>query len=255
MPASPDSLRRGPSPWATGAVAGAAVGLGVLELGRRTQDDRRLTGPFDVRVEWAYADGADKLGHVFSTGIQAEAYAAAYRLAGHSEAGAAAWGPATSFAWMLHYEVLDGLGRRESFDPTDVAANAVGAGLVAARAHMPALDAARLKLSYWPSGGTCDATCDYAGQTMWLAVAPGALAPEAPWPAWLGVAVGYGVREGSVAEGGFAENHVTLALDLEPAGLPLGGAVWDAVLPFLRRVHLPAPGVRLTPRPRFVLAY
>ncbi len=237
-------------------MASGAVALGVLETARRTQDDRRLTGPFDISAEWAYADGADKLGHMISSGVQAEAYAAAYQLAGHSETSAATWGAATSFAWMLYYEALDGYGRRETFDPTDLAANAVGAGLVAARAHVPALDAARLKISYWPSGDSCDATCDYGGQTAWLAVTPRALAPEAEWlPLWLNVAVGYGVREGSVSRGGFDENHVTLALDFEPAGLPLAGPVWEAVLPFLRRVHLPAPGVRLTPRPRFVLAY
>ena len=253
---APDTLARAASPWGTAAVAGAAVALGALELRRRTQDDRRLVGPFAMEVEWAYADGADKLGHAFSTGIQADGYAAAYRLAGHSREGAAAWGAATSFAFMLHYEILDGFGRREVFDPSDIAANAVGAGMVVARAHIPELEAVRLKLSYWPSGATCDATCDYAGQTAWLAVAPRAFAPEAEWlPPWLGVAVGYGVREGSVGAGGFEENHVTLALDLEPGGLGLSGPVWEAVLPFLRRVHLPSPGVRLTPRPRFVLAY
>lgn len=235
---------------------GSAVVLGALETRRRTQDDRRLTGPFDVHVEWAYADGADKLGHLWATGIQAEAYAAAYRLAGHSPESAATWGAATSFAWMLHYEVLDGFGRREVFDPTDVAANAVGAGLVAARAYVPELEATRLKLSYWPSGDSCDATCDYGGQTAWLAVAPRTLAPETDWwPAWLGVAVGYGVRDGSVSLGGFEEHHVTLALDLEPDGLGLHGPIWEAVLPFARRVHLPSPGIRLSPRPTFVLAY
>ncbi|MEM1057515.1 MAG: DUF2279 domain-containing protein [Bacteroidota bacterium] len=253
-----DSLVRmgGASTWGTAAIAGSAVVLGALETRRRTQDDRRLVGPFDVEVEWAYADGADKLGHIVSTGIQAEAYAAAYQLAGHSREDAALWGAATSFAWMLHYEVLDGFGRREVFDPSDLAANAVGAGLVAARVRIPELEAVRMKISYWPSGDTCDATCDYAGQTAWLTVAPRLLAPEADWlPPWLGVAVGYGVREGSVGRGGFEENHVTLALDLEPGGLGLSGPVWGTVLPFLRRVHFPSPGVRLTPRPRLVLAY
>lgn len=259
--AQPDSIAvpadsASASPLGTSLVVGGAVALGALETRRRTQDARRLVGPFDVRAEWDYSDGADKLGHVWSTGIQAEGYAAAYRLAGHSRESAAVWGAATSFVWMLHYEVLDGFGRREVFDPTDVAANAVGAGMVAARAHVPELEAVRLKVSYWPSGDTCDATCDYGGQTAWLTVAPRLLVPEAEWwPEWLGVAVGYGVREGSVARGGFDENHVTLALDLEPGGLGLRGPVWDTVLPFARRVHLPSPGLRLTPRPRLVLAY
>ena len=98
--------------WGTAAIGGTAVALGALETRRRSQDDRRLVGPFDVEVEWAYASGADKLGHIISTGAQAEGYATAYRLAGHSREAAATWGAATAFAWMLHYEVLDGLGRR-----------------------------------------------------------------------------------------------------------------------------------------------
>ena len=250
----PDSAGRGPSALRTGVVAAGGVALGALELTRRTQDDRRLVGPFDVRPEWAYADGADKLGHAYSTAVQAEAWAAGYRWAGHSRASAADWGAATAFAFMLHYEVLDGFGRRETFDPTDVAANAVGAGLVMARARVPALEAARLKLSYVPSGDPCDASCDYEGQTMWLAVTPGRLGADA-LPEWLGLAVGYGVRDGSVREGGFDEHHVTLALDLDLDGLGLSGPVWDVVAPVLRRVHLPSPGVRLTPRPQVVLAF
>ena len=256
----PDTVAAAPasevSAVRTGLLAGGATLLGAMELTRRTQDERRLVGPFDVEVEWAYARGADKLGHIYSTGVQAEAWAAGYRWAGHSPTASADLGAITAFAFMLHYEVLDGYGRREVFDPSDVVSNAVGAGLVALRPRVPALEAARLKLSYVPSGDPCDASCDYEGQTMWLAVTPRRVAPEAAWlPPWLAVAVGYGVREGSAAAGGFDEQHVTLALDLDPDGLPLSGRVWEAVRPVLRRVHLPSPGVRLTPRPSFVLAF
>jgi hypothetical protein len=80
-------------------------------------------------------------------------------------------------------------------------------------------------------------------------VNPHALAPEAArrvLPAWLNLAVGYGVREGDV-RAGFAERVVYVGLDLEPAGLPIRGRVWDALVPWLRLVHLPAPALRLSP--------
>jgi hypothetical protein len=117
---------------------------------------------------------------------------------------------------------------------------------VAARAYVPALDAVRLKWSYWPSGAACDATCDYEGQTTWLAVNPHALAPEAAkraLPPWLSLAVGYGARGGAV-QTGFERSVVYVGLDFEPAGLPLSGPVWDRLVPFLRLVHCPAPAHR-----------
>lgn len=233
----------------TAFVAAAGVGVSGYEWVRRRHIDPRPTAPFEVRYDWTYSRWADKLGHAYSTGVQTEAWAAAYRWAGHGDNAAAGLGAVTAFGYMTVYEALDGFDRGTGFDPADIAANAVGAGLVVARAHVPALDAVRLKLSYWPSGGTCDASCDYAGQTMWLTVNPHALAPESikdVLPAWLNLAVGYGAREGDV-NAGFAESVVYVGFDFEPAGLPLSGPVWETVMPWLRHVHVPAPALRLAP--------
>ncbi|MDX1420958.1 MAG: DUF2279 domain-containing protein [Rubricoccaceae bacterium] len=243
--------RPAPSPRAsrTAAVLGAGAGTGVYEWVRRRHLTPRAVDPFAVTYDWGYARWADKLGHAFSTGVQAQLWAAGYRWAGHEGRSAAALGAATAFAGMLYYEVLDGFDRGVGFSPPDLAANAVGAGLVAARAHVPALDAVHLKWAYWPSGDDCDATCDYEGQTTWLAVNPHRLAPEAarPFlPPWLNVAAGYGAREGDVRTG-YAEHVVYLGLDLEPAGLPIQGPVWDALVPILRHVRVPAPALRLGP--------
>jgi hypothetical protein len=216
---------------------------------RRRYLDPRDAGPFVVEYDWAYARGADKAGHAFSTGVQAEAWAAACRWAGHDERTAAVLGAAAGFTGMFYYEVLDGFDRGVGFSPPDLAANGVGAGLVAARAYWPTLDAVRLKWSYWPSGDDCDASCDYEGQTTWLALNPRRLAPDAAkryLPPWLNVAVGYGAREGDVRTG-FDESVIYVGLDLEPGGLPFRGKVWDALVPVLRHVHFPAPALRLSP--------
>src|SRR5690606_37596235 len=175
-------------------------------------------------------------------------WAGAYRWAGHEPRTAALLGGATAFAGMLYYEVLDGFDRGVGFSPPNLGANAVGAGFVVAQAYVPALDAVQLKWSYWPSGGPCDATCDYAGQTTWLAVNLHALAPEAArrtLPPWLNLALGYGVRDGDVRRG-FERRVVYVGLDLEPAGLPFRGKVWEAIVPWIRLIHLPGPAVRLS---------
>ncbi len=247
-------LRRAPafSTGRTAAVLGAGVALAVGETFRRTQDDRRLTGPFTVEADWGYARWADKLGHVYTSGFFTRQFRAAYRWAGMSERDARLAGGASGFGALLYYEMLDGFGRNESFSPPDMAANAVGAGLETLRPVVPALQALTLKMSYWPSGDGCDAGCDYEGQTAWLAVNPRRLAPGSGLPPWLSVAVGYGARDGDIHEG-FAQSAVYVGLDLEPAGLPFRGPLWEAMLPVLRYVHFPAPALRLAPGVRPVL--
>jgi hypothetical protein len=252
--------RSAPEPHAgrTAAVLGAGVGAAGYEWVRRRYLQPRPAAPFAVDYDWEYARWADKAGHAFSTGVQAELWASAYRWAGHGDETAALLGAATGFAGMLYYETLDGFDYGVGFSPPDLAANGAGAGLVAARAFWPALDAVRLKWSYWPSGDGCDASCDYEGQTTWLTLNPHRLAPGAAkryLPPWLNVAAGYGARAGDVRTG-FAEIVVYVGLDLEPAGLPVRGRVWDALVPVLRHVHFPAPALRLGPDAGFeVLAY
>ena len=65
-------------------------------------------------------------------------------------------------------------------------------------------------------------------------------------PPWLNVAVGYGAREGAVWSG-FDQSVVYVGFDFEPAGLPIQGKVWEALVPWLRLVHFPAPALRLSP--------
>jgi hypothetical protein len=117
-----------------------------FEAVRRRVLDPRPAGQFTVAYDWAYARGADKVGHAFSTSVQARLWAAGYRWAGHDRRTAGVLGAATAFAGMLHYEVQDGFDRGVGFSPPDVAANAAGAGLVLAQAYVPALEAVQLKL-------------------------------------------------------------------------------------------------------------
>ncbi|MDX1440066.1 MAG: DUF2279 domain-containing protein [Rubricoccaceae bacterium] len=230
-------------------VTGIGVGFAVGELSRRKQDYRRLTGPFTVENDWSYTRWADKFGHVFFTHYMSQAFGTGYRWAGYSDKQAAVLGAASGFTGMLYYEILDGFGRNENFSPIDVAANGVGASLYAGRAYVPALEHIHLKMSFWPTDSSCDYTCDYEGQTAWITANPSGLAPNTPLvtlPPWLNLALGYGARDGDVGQG-YETSALYVGLDFEPAGLPIRGKVWEAVVPWLQLVHFPAPALRLSP--------
>ncbi|MDX1420957.1 MAG: DUF2279 domain-containing protein [Rubricoccaceae bacterium] len=244
------------SAWRVAALAGATVGSAVVVLEaqrRRWWQDR--SPRFRVANDWAYVRWADKVGHVYSSAIQTRIYRSTLRWAGVPEPEARLWGAVGGFANMLFYEILDGFGPQWGFSPGDAVANTLGVVLATAQADDPAFDAFFLKMSYWPSGWEGkNLTDDYAGQTFWLTANPHRLAPEAakPFlPPWLNVAAGYGARDRDALDF-LTTSVVYLGVDLEPAGLPFRGKVWDALVPILRHVHVPGPAVRLTPDPAFV---
>jgi hypothetical protein len=208
-----------------------------------------------VSNDWAYVRWADKLGHFYAASLLTRGYRSALRWSGVSEEQARLWGAVGGFANQLYYEVLDGYGPQWGFSPGDLVFNTLGVYFATAQADDPRLDAVCFKVSYWPSGWNGkNPIDDYAGQTYWLTANPHRFAPDAAkryLPAWLNVAVGYGARDRD--EHDFLTTSLVYAgLDLEPAGLPLHGPVWDRLVPLLRHVHLPFPAVRLSPDPAFV---
>ncbi|MEM1042664.1 MAG: DUF2279 domain-containing protein [Bacteroidota bacterium] len=256
-----DTLRaekRPVSAWRITAVTGLSVGAGlaVLETQRRRWwADRNPR--FRVLNDWAYVRWSDKIGHVYSSSFFTRYYRASFEWAGVSERTAPLWAAGAAWTQMLYYEILDGFGPIWGFSPGDLAFNTVGVGFTTAQAYVPALNAFTLKASYWPSGWEGkNFTDDYAGQTFWLTANPHRLAPAGAFkeamPEWLNLAVGYAARDRDEIDF-LTTSYVYLALDIEPTILPLRGKAWETVAGWLRHVHFPAPGIRLTPRPAFVL--
>ncbi len=246
---------RRPSGWRIAAVTGASTGAALFVMDhqrRRWWEDR--SPRFRVANDWEYVRFADKLGHFYSAALLTRGYRGSLRWAGVSEPQARLWGAVAGFTNMLYYEVLDGFGPQWGFSPGDLVFNTAGVFFAAAQADDPRLDAVRLKMSYWPSGWEGkNPVDDYAGQTYWLTINPHRLAPEAArrtLPPWLNLAVGYGARERDERDY-LTASLVYVGLDLEPAGLPFRGKVWEAMLPVLRQVHVPFPAVRITPDPAF----
>ena len=259
-----DTLRLPPAtadpalnPWRIAAVTGLSVGggLAVLETQRRRWWEDR-SPEFRIQNDWEYVRWSDKFGHIYSSAFFTRFYRTSFRWAGLEERDAVLWGAGAAWTQMLYYEVLDGYGPQWGFSPGDIAFNTIGVGFTTAKAFVPALEPFTFKASYWPSGWEGkNFTDDYAGQTIWLAANLRALAPEAAkdvFPEWLGLAVGYGARD--LDEREFLTTSVVyLALDIEPSILPFEGPVWETIAGWLRYGHFPAPGIRLTPRPAFVL--
>jgi hypothetical protein len=260
-PFDPDTLEVPPEPervngWRVATLTGVSAGaaLAVMETQRRRWWQER-SPHFRVSNDWGYVRWADKLGHFYAAALQTRVYRTSFRWAGLPERQARLWGAVGGFTNQLYYEILDGYGPQWGFSPGDVLFNTLGVYFATAQADDPALDAFFFKASYWPSGWEGkNPMDDYAGQTYWLTINPHALAPDAAkrvLPPWLNLAVGYGARDRD--DNDFLTTSLVYAgLDLEPAGLPIEGKVWDRLVPILRHVHLPFPAVRLTPDPTFL---
>lgn len=213
-------------------------------------------GRFRFREDWRYVLWTDKLGHAYTGQIHALFYGNAFEWAGLETGTARAVGAGVAWANMLIYEVMDGFGPQWGFSTGDLLFNTLGVGYQYARWYVPAVEATRFKMSYWPSGWDDRLLVDdYMGQVYWLTLGARAVTPDA-WhgvvPPWLNLAVGYGARDLGAYD--FLQTpYVYLGLDFAPSQLGLDHPVWNIVAGIFDYVHLPAPAIRLTPRPALVL--
>ncbi len=192
----------------------------------------------------------DRLLHAAFAYQAAQLGAAAFRWACLSPTAAVWMGAALGFALELPKEVGDGLHQDAGFSGPDMLAGLLGAALAAARASWSPARLVNLKVNYWPSAELRNrdgrpephVESDYAGQRYFLAFSPGALGRTAPWPPWLGLAIGHSVPYWSSQP---PVNEWYVALDLRFESLPLRGAVWQRVAWVLDQIHVPAPGIRL----------
>jgi len=248
---------QGVRPWRLAIVGGtaAAGAFAVMDYQRRRWwADRNPR--FRIMNDWEYVAWADKFGHVFSTSFFSRVYYTSLRWSNVPERDAQFWGAAAGWTQLLYYEILDGFGPEWGFSPGDFLFNTIGATYTFAQWRVPYLQAFDLKVSYWPSGWEDkNFTDDYKGQTWWMTAnlnraLPGSLGDA--FPPWLNLAVGYGARDLDEREF-LTTSHVYLGLDFELRGLPIDHPVWNEVVEWLRYLHLPAPAIRLTPRPTLLL--
>ncbi|MFC6997477.1 DUF2279 domain-containing protein [Rufibacter roseus] len=146
----------------------------------------------------------DKLGHVY--GAYIESYIGYHWLksAGVSRKKALLFGGTLGLVLQTPIEVFDGLYEGYGFSWADMAANAVGSGLVIGNELLFQEQLVKYKFSYWESpyaemahGYLGDNTLervflDYNGHTYWLSAPVKKILPAAnPVPEWLNLAAGY----------------------------------------------------------------
>lgn len=163
----------------------------------------------------------------------------------------AAWlAAATGFALALPKEIGDGL-HQNGFSGTDMAWTAAGAIVPALHRTWAPSRAVRLKVFYWPSaefrdrvGSLPQLENDYAGQRYFLAINPARAEDVTGWPAWLGAAVGHSVPTWISVP---PEHVWFLTLDIDLSGLPVKAKWWRRFAAVVDQVHIPLPGVRISP--------
>lgn len=235
-------------PGRLAAVAGGATALELAALAV-FHDDWWDTPRREFHVIWGKSPskGQDALLHGFISYQATQLGALALRWACVSPTASAWLSAAGSVALQLPKEIGDGF--HTGFSTTDLLWVGAAAALAAAHLTWAPAAAVSVKASYWPSDeyraerlGRINLPSDYAGQRYFLAVHPGRLTRTAPWPDWLGIALGHGVPAWISQP---PRHQWYLALDLRFGGLPISADWWKTAAAVLDRIHFPLPGFRL----------
>lgn len=246
----------GPGPERILIVGG--VTLGGFVYGHALQNDLWWKGErsdfhFNWEADWEYALGADKMGHAFFPYLVTNVYRDLFTWSGVDTVAAVWLAGGLAFSYQSYIEVRDGFSAEWGFSWGDMGANFVGAAWPVAQHYWPALDAARLKISFNPTddfrGGSHAAIIDdYESTTHWISLGVHDMLPDAwrgYWPRWLRIALGHSVRGLDGTGGG--EHLLYLALDYGIADLPGEQQPWRAIKNLLEFYHLPSPAIRIYP--------
>ena len=148
----------------------------------------------------------DKFGHTF--GAYFESYIGYHSLlnAGASKTNALIYGGTLGLILQTPIEIMDGIHEGWGFSWGDMAANAVGSGIVISQELLFKQQLIKYKFSYWESSYSHKANGylgktfmnrllkDYNGHTYWLSAPMSLIIPNNHVPRWLNIAVGYGAN-------------------------------------------------------------
>lgn len=248
-------------PLRAGIVGGALTGLLIGLHLNMTDAWWREGAAFHWKNDWDDVLQMDKAGHATAGYMMSYGLGEALMATGVSYDVATVAGGLLGFAYQTYVELEDGYAENWGFSPSDMGANAFGAGLYLAQGWVPALQNFTPKYLYvppsWIDAPRLSTTWidNYNSSTFWLSANVHNLLPASlrdGWPVWLDLAVGYGVT----IDDRERTRHLLLALDYDLVRiLPSGGHVWNWLRQSLNFVKLPAPALELTPRPRFHLLF
>lgn len=177
--------------------------------------------PFSFYTEdWMSAahQGIDKPGHFFGTYSVFKITRDVMLWGGYDRSTAFWWAAGISLFNGLQIEIGDGY-TPYGFDYQDLVFDFAGVGYGMLQSEIPFLENFNIKFSYWSATGVktpIEFTKDYDAMTVWLSLnVHNILSPEGSswWPAWLNLAVGYGVDDNATRK------EFVIGLDLNFEGI------------------------------------
>ncbi|MCA0932321.1 YfiM family protein [Lutimonas saemankumensis] len=188
----------------------ATVTLLALNEAWYSDYDRSRFHSFNDNSEWMQMD---KFGHVFSSYYIGKMGMDALAWAGESKKNQLLYGATLGFVFLTAVEILDGFSEEWGFSTGDVAANALGTGLLIGQELLWDEQRIQIKFSFHTTdyaindpeqlGGTTleQLLKDYNGQTYWLSFNLKSFFKESNIPPWLNFSLGYGAN--GLPEGSF----------------------------------------------------
>lgn len=148
----------------------------------------------------------DKFGHTFSSYYIGKMGMDALAWAGETKKNQLIYGATLGFVFLTTIEVLDGFSEEWGFSTGDIAANALGTGLLIGQELLWDEQRLQMKFSFMTTDYAANnpdklgstplqqILKDYNGQTYWLSANIWSFFKESKMPKWLNVAVGYGAN-------------------------------------------------------------
>lgn len=191
----------------TVVLTGNAVGYGATMFGLYNlwYKDYPLTS-FHFHNDNRHWNQMDKVGHAYSCYYEGVVGIDMLKWAGFSHKTASILGGSYGFFIQSGIEILDGFSEAWGASTGDIVANTIGSGMAISQSLLWDEQRVWMKLSYQPtryasirpellgSSAVERLFKDYNGQTYWLSGnIKSFLKEESRFPAWLNVAVGYGI--------------------------------------------------------------
>jgi hypothetical protein len=190
--------------------------------------------------------GVDKVGHFFGTYSVFKLARNILLWGGYSRSAAFWWAAGYGLLNGLQIEIGDGF-TPYGFDYKDLTMDFLGVGYGMLQAEVPFLENINFKFSYWSATGLktpIQFTKDYDAMTIWASfnmhnLLPGSIGES--WPAWLNLAVGYGVDDHETRQ------EFVLGIDINFEGISTSSPDWLLAERVWNLWRPPAPAVKWIP--------
>lgn len=202
----PDSSRMNKRVFYKTIAFESAYFTGAMLILQNTWYKGRKIVPFHFYNDNEGYLNVDKFGHGFGAYIESYIGYQSLLNAGVSKNKALFYGGSLGFILQMPIEIMDGIHEGWGFSWGDMAANALGSGLVIGQELVFREQIVKYKFSYWESNdsrisnGYLGATSlsrflkDYNGHTYWFSMPVNKLISNNRIPRWLNIALGYGAN-------------------------------------------------------------